>query len=156
MTNTSTVEDILRRGFLQLNYSCDAEKITKYNSIQYNFLNYDNISWFNFFVFPSPSCLPKHYKWKKSQHRIQLFIWWNFWDNYKTLSWGGSVLELLDKGRASIHGFPKGVQDPTPLPTQTTRIPWFLIILLSLILANPPDLGGQLTRLGWKELCWSP
>ena len=35
LTNTSTVEDILRRGFLQLNYSCDAEKITKYKSIQY-------------------------------------------------------------------------------------------------------------------------
>ena len=28
-----------------------------------NFLNYDNISWFNFFVFSSPSCLPNHYKW---------------------------------------------------------------------------------------------
>jgi len=35
LTNISTVEDIWRFVFLQLNYSCDAEKITKYKSIQY-------------------------------------------------------------------------------------------------------------------------
>jgi len=35
LTSISTVEDIWRCIFLQLNYSCDAEKITKYKSIQY-------------------------------------------------------------------------------------------------------------------------
>ena len=35
LTNISTVEDISRCGFLQLNYSYDAGKVTKYKSIQY-------------------------------------------------------------------------------------------------------------------------
>ena len=35
LTNISTVEDIWRFVFLQLNCSCDAEKITKYKSIKY-------------------------------------------------------------------------------------------------------------------------
>ena len=118
-----------------------------------------------FISFMLPKALWMELNPKKSHHRIQLFFWWNFLSYYKTLSWGGSVLELLDKGRASIHGFPKGVQDPTPLPTQTSRIPWFLIILLSLILDNPPDLGGNwpekveknFTGLhrNWVPVCWN-
>ena len=35
LTNISTVEDISRFVFLQLNYSYDAGKVTKYKSIQY-------------------------------------------------------------------------------------------------------------------------